>query len=89
MSFVLFTISSNIKFLYIITEECRDSDDTESLAASERTTAYATIDVLEYEIATTSEDENDNASFCTESSATGSDVMFKRMKIVVLKNQIF
>lgn len=58
-------------------DECRDSDDTESIAESERTTAYATIDVVEYEIATTSESEMDNASFCTESSATGSDVMLK------------
>uniref|UniRef100_A0A336M176 CSON009607 protein n=1 Tax=Culicoides sonorensis TaxID=179676 RepID=A0A336M176_CULSO len=61
----------------IETEECRDSDDTESLSVtSERTTGYATIDVLEYEIATTSEDEDslDNASFCTES--TGSDSLY-------------
>lgn len=61
----------------IFPDECRDSDDTESIAESERTTAYATIDVVEYEIATTSESEMDNASFCTESSATGSDVMLK------------
>ncbi|XP_063706555.1 uncharacterized protein LOC134835599 isoform X2 [Culicoides brevitarsis] len=60
----------------IETEECRDSDDTESLPESEHTAAYATIDVLEYEIETTSDDNSDNESFCTESSATGSDALY-------------
>lgn len=66
-------------FWYFITDVCRDSSDTEAddFTEDDAVGNYDEVDIVEYEVAPTTDDDcdDDTDSLCSESSAADSEVI--------------